>query len=71
MIGNMQPVTPKSDPAKYPELLRMGHRFETSVGQRHAVYGFKAPMDFAFDDDGLIYVLTVIIFPGLKYQEFA
>ena len=66
MIGSTQPVTPKSDQAKYPELLRMGHRFETSVGQRHAVYGFKAPMDFAFDGDGLIYVLNRHQFPGAE-----
>lgn len=58
MISNMQSVGSKSGQTKYPELLRMGHRFETSVGQRHAVYGFKAAMDFAFGGDGLLYILN-------------
>ena len=38
--------------AKYPTLLRMGHRFETSIGQRLIVDGFYGAMDFAFGGDG-------------------
>ncbi len=44
--------------AKYPTLLRMGHRFETSIGQRLIVDGFYGAMDFAFGGDGWFYVLN-------------
>ena len=64
MISEIQSRMHKSEETKYPELLRMGHRFETSVGQRHAVYAFKAPMDFAFGGDGLLYVLNRHQLPG-------
>ena len=37
---------------KYPTLLRMGHRFETSIGQRLIVDGFYGAMDFVFGGDG-------------------
>ena len=43
---------------KYPDLLRMGHRFETSIGQRLAIDGFYGAMDFAFGGDGWLYVLN-------------
>jgi len=43
---------------KYPTLLRMGHRFETSIGQRLVVDGFYGAMDFVFGGDGWFYVLN-------------
>jgi hypothetical protein len=43
---------------KYPTLLRMGHRFETSIGQRLIVDGFYGAMDFVFGGDGWFYVLN-------------
>ena len=43
---------------KYPDLLRMGHRFEASIGQRLAIDGFYGAMDFAFGGDGWLYVLN-------------
>ena len=48
----------KESQMKYPDLLRMGHRFETSIGQRLAVDGFYGAMDFAFGGDGWFYVLN-------------
>ena len=36
----------------------MGHRFETSIGQRLAIDGFYGAMDFAFGGDGWLYVLN-------------
>ncbi|NQW18596.1 MAG: hypothetical protein HQ478_14035 [Chloroflexi bacterium] len=42
----------------YPMLLRMGHRFETSVGQRLLVDGLYGAIDVALDRDGLIYVIN-------------
>ena len=42
----------------YPMLLRMGHRFETSVGQRLLVDGFYGAIDVALGGDGLIYVMN-------------
>ena len=52
-----QPATGSAN-AKYPELLRMGHRFVTSIGQRLIVDGFYGAMDFAFGGDGWFYVLN-------------
>ncbi len=57
-------ATTASEPASdltmsaYPELLRMGHRFVTSIGQRLIVDGFYGAMDFAFGGDGWFYVLN-------------
>ncbi len=45
-------------PAEYPTLLRMGHRFETSFGQRLIIDGLYGGMDLAFPGDGWIYVLN-------------
>jgi streptogramin lyase len=42
----------------YPMLLRMGHRFETSIGQRLLVDGFYGAIDVALGGDGLIYVMN-------------
>ena len=44
--------------AAYPDLLRMGHKFVTSIGQRLIVDGFYGAMDFAFGGDGWLYVLN-------------
>jgi sugar lactone lactonase YvrE len=44
--------------AGYPDLLRMGHRFVTSIGQRLIIDGFYGAMDFAFGGDGWFYVLN-------------
>ena len=44
--------------SSYPDLLRMGHRFETSIGQRLVVDGFYGAMDFAFGGDGWFYALN-------------
>ena len=59
----MTTVQPLQTPApelleKYPALLRMGHRFETSIGQRLIVDGFYGAMDFVFGGDGWFYVLN-------------
>jgi DNA-binding beta-propeller fold protein YncE len=45
-------------PGEYPTLLRMGHRFETAVGQRLIVDGLYGGMDLAFPGDGWIYILN-------------
>ena len=44
--------------AAYPDLLRMGHKFVTSIGQRLIIDGFYGAMDFAFGGDGWLYVLN-------------
>jgi hypothetical protein len=56
----MTTTAPKETSLKigYPNLLRMGHRFETSIGQRLVVDGFYGAMDFAFGGDGWLYVLN-------------
>ena len=54
----MESGGPISVEAGYPDLLRMGHRFETSIGQRLVVDGFYGAMDFAFGGDGWFYALN-------------
>ena len=58
----MTTTTPESTSdlagAAYPDLLRMGHKFVTSIGQRLIVDGFYGAMDFAFGGDGWLYVLN-------------
>jgi sugar lactone lactonase YvrE len=51
-------ATKPAYPGKYPTLLRMGHRYETSVGQRLIVDGLYGGMDLAFAGDGWIYILN-------------
>lgn len=55
----------------YPTLLRMGHRFETSFGQRLIIDGLYGGMDLAFPGDGWIYVLnryeTQPIYPRVRF----
>ena len=48
----------KDPPGDYPTLLRMGHRFETSVGQRLVVDGLYGALDMAIDDEGWMYVIN-------------
>ncbi len=48
----------KDPPGDYPILLRMGHRFKTSVGQRLVVDGLYGALDMAIDDEGWMYVLN-------------
>ena len=48
-----KPVTQK----EYPVILRMGHTFETSLGHRHYMDGFKLPISFAIGGDDWYYVL--------------
>ena len=47
-----------SGEAEYPSLLRMGHLFEASVGQRLPVDGLYGPLDMALGGDGWMYVLN-------------
>ncbi len=43
---------------EYPTLLRRGHRYLCSLGQRLAVGGFRGPIDVSFGGDGWNYVLN-------------
>ena len=42
----------------YPSLLRVGHKYEISLGQRLALGGFKGPQDLAVGPDGWLYVVN-------------
>jgi hypothetical protein len=42
----------------YPTLLRIGHQYETTLGQRLAVGGFRGPQDIAINSDNSLYVLN-------------
>ena len=42
----------------YPPLLRVGHKYEISLGQRLALGGFKGPQDVAIGPDGWLYVVN-------------
>jgi len=42
----------------YPPMLRIGHRYEISLGQRLAQGGFKGPQDVAVGPDGWLYVIN-------------
>jgi len=52
MTSNAKSGVPISVESGYPDLLRMWHRFETSVGQRKAFDGLRAPTNLAFGGDG-------------------
>ena len=54
--------------AKYPDLLRMGHVFVTSIGHRNFVDGFYGALDVAFGGDGWYYVLNKVD-PRLRLFE--
>ena len=60
------PVSPGE--AKYPDLLRMGHVFVTSVGHRNFVEGFYGALDVAIGGDGWYYVLNKVD-PRLRLFE--
>ncbi len=57
--------------AEYPTLLRMGHRFETSFGQRLVIDGLYGGLDLAFPGDGWIYVLNRFISVDYPRVRFA
>ena len=42
----------------YPTLLRIGHKYETTLGQRLAVGGFRGPHDIAIGPDNSYFVLN-------------
>ena len=44
--------------ADYPSMMRIGHRYENSLGQRLALGGFKGPQDVAVGPDGWLYVIN-------------
>ena len=69
MTSNTKSPDPISVEAGYPDLLRMGHRFETSVGQRKAFDGLKGPMDLAFGGDGWFYILNRQNFDAVVYEN--
>ena len=69
MTSNTISADPISAEAGYPDLLRMGHRFETSVGQRKAFDGLKAPTDVAFGGDGWFYILNRQNFDAVVYEN--
>lgn len=48
--------------SKYPSMLRIGHIYQNSLGQRFAQGGFKGPQDVAVGNDGWLYVVNR--FPG-------
>ncbi len=50
----------KASEAAYPDLLRMGHVFVTSIGQRAFVDGLYGALDLAFGNDGWYYVLNKV-----------
>ena len=62
-IGNHKTLYSKteealSDLAKYPTLLRRGHKYELSLGQRLPVEGFHGPLDVAIGPDEWMYVVN-------------
>ena len=42
----------------YPSMMRIGHRYENTLGQRLAAGGFKGPQDVAVAPDGWLYVIN-------------
>lgn len=57
--------------AEYPILLRMGHRFETSFGQRLIIDGLYGAMDLCFPNKDWIYVMnrleTMPVNPRIRF----
>jgi len=43
---------------EYPTLLRIGHKYEITLGQRLAVGGLRGPQDIAIDPDKSFYILN-------------
>ena len=65
----------KTPEAAYPDLLRMGHVFVTSMGQRAFVDGLYGALDFAFGGDGWYYVLNKTdprtgLFERVRFAKF-
>ena len=60
----------KDPPGDYPFLLRMGHRFETTVGQRLPVDGLYGALDMAVDDEGWMYVINKWVTPNFGRVRF-
>ncbi len=50
----------KTPEAAYPDLLRMGHLFVTSVGQRNFTDGLYGALDVALGGDGWYYVINKV-----------
>ena len=44
--------------AEYPTLLRIGHKYESCLGQRLPVGGFYGPLDVSIGNDDWLYVLN-------------
>jgi DNA-binding beta-propeller fold protein YncE len=61
-------ITASPAEAEYPDLLRMGHVFVTSVGHRNFVDGFYGALDVAIGGDGWYYVLNKVD-PRLRLFE--
>ena len=49
----------------YPPMLRIGHRYEISLGQRLAQGGFKGPQDVAVGPDGWPVSYTHLTLPPI------
>lgn len=47
-----------TNPGTYPTLLRLGHRYETSLGQLNALGRLRGAVDLILGHDGWIYVLN-------------
>ena len=65
----------KTPEAAYPDLLRMGHVFVTSMGQRAFVDGLYGALDLAFGGDGWYYVLNKTdprgrLFERVRFAKF-
>ena len=60
MTTTQEPLTNRSatEEHNYPTLLRIGHKYVTTLGQRLAVGGFRGPQDIAVSPDGSYYVLN-------------
>ena len=60
MTTTQEPLTNRSatEEHSYPTLLRIGHKYVTTLGQRLAVGGFRGPQDIAVSPDGSYYVLN-------------
>ena len=65
----------KTPEAAYPDLLRMGHVFVTSMGQRAFVDGLYGALDLAFGGDGWYYVINKTdprgrLFERVRFAKF-
>ena len=44
--------------SSYPSMMRIGHRYENTLGQRLAAGGFKGPQDVAVGPGNWLYVVN-------------